>query len=214
MKLASGNCPDSMRCSGLVVFIAAAFVVGGPQPLSASDVDQLTATSAKTSSKASSASDSSPSITGTAGPQSEPSRPYRDSRDDRYRSPTPEELEREPRLRARATQRWQHLIDGDYDATYEFTTPEYQESVERRKHAASFGDMVNWHLASIQDVRYDDVDQAEVVVTLTLSFPLGGEMVKTQIPISERWIYESGDWYHKAPASNTPLLDQGATGSD
>lgn len=146
----------------------------------------------------------------TAGPQSEDSRPYTDPDRSAYREPTPEERKREPRLRSRVEERWRHLVAGDYDDTYEFTTPAYKESVKQREHAASFGDMVTWHLATLQDVRYDDEDQAEVVVALTLSFPLGGEMMKTKVLTPERWVYKDGEWYHTATRSPPLPLDHGA----
>jgi hypothetical protein len=69
--------------------------------------------------------------------------------------------------------------------------------------------MVTWHMASVQGVRYDVDDQAEVAVGLTVSFPLGGEMMKAEVPISERWVYVDGEWYYTAAPNALPLLDPG-----
>lgn len=209
----------------LRVFAAVFIIVAGATiapVLAVAEVDPSTKNESSASAEAvaspSPGADASPEArartSGTAGPQSEPSRQPTDADERTSRDPTPEGLTRGTRLRSRAQQRWQQLIAGDYGATYEFMSPDYKESVERQEHAASFGDMITWHMASVQDVRYYDQDQAEVVIALTVSFPLGGEMMKTQIPISERWVYTGGEWYYTATPSDLPLLNHGGTAGD
>ena len=125
----------------------------------------------------------------TGGPQSTPSRlPASDEKTSNVREPTAAELAREPALRERVQSRWQALIKGNFDRAYQFTTPGYRAAHDAGQYADSFGQLVTWHLASIEEVRYDQPAEAEVIVSLTISVPLGESgTVKTVVPVPERW---------------------------
>ncbi len=140
----------------------------------------------------------------TAAPQAAPL--ASDDQERQYRDPTPAELRLEPSLRERVEARWATLIDGDFDAAYDFKSPAYRDRYDRKQHAASFGRMVDWHLASVQEVRYDREEEAEVIVSLTVSIPLnGGDMVRTTVPLPERWVYVDSQWYHAGEANQEKL---------
>lgn len=134
---------------------------------------------------------------GTSGPQSTPSRAASPSElEEEYREPTADELQREPLLRERVKARWAALIDGDFNGAYEFTTPSYRAEHDAAQHADSYGDLVQWHLASVQEVRYDRKNEAEVIVSLTISVPLNESgTVKTTVPVPEKWSYIDDQWY-------------------
>lgn len=134
---------------------------------------------------------------GTSGPQSTPSRQSTvEDTAQQYREPTEDELQREPALRDRVEARWAALIDGDFDRAYPFTTPSYRAKHDPAQHAGSYGDLVQWHVASVQEVRYDLENEAEVIVSLTISVPLGESgTVKTTVPVPEKWSYIDDQWY-------------------
>lgn len=134
----------------------------------------------------------------TSGPQSTPSRlPAEENTAQQYREPTADELQREPALRERVEERWSALIDGDFDGAYEFTTPSYRAEHDAAQHAASYGDLVKWHLASVKEVRYDQQNEPEVIVSLTISVPLNDSgTVKTTVAVPERWSYTDEQWYY------------------
>lgn len=137
------------------------------------------------------------SRTATAGPNTSRSgsTPREENRQ-QYREPTASELQREPALRERVEARWAALIEGDLATAYQFSTPSFRANYTPAEYASFFGSHVQWHLASVKEVRYDLEDQAEVIVNLTLTVPLGGSGdFKTTVPTPERWSFVEGQWY-------------------
>lgn len=187
------SCEEQRRLGlvalAFVLLLSSVGVFAEAESSTAGDADGVGGKAAQT--------ESSQPTSGTSGPQSTPSRiTSAEDREQQYRAPTAAELEREPALRKRVEARWAALIDRDFDTVYEFATPDYQAKVDRAEHAKSFGDLVQWHLASVKEVRYDQENEAEVIVSLTISVPLGESgTVKTMVPVPERWVYQDDQWY-------------------
>lgn len=137
------------------------------------------------------------SKTATAGPKTfVPESTQQEETDQQYREPTASELQREPALRERVEARWAALINGDFATAYEFSTPSFRAKYTATEYASFFGSHVQWHFASVKEVRYDREDQAGVIVDLTLTVPLAGaESFKTTVPTPENWSYIEGKWY-------------------
>jgi hypothetical protein len=132
----------------------------------------------------------------TAGPQSERLASPGARPSAQQRKPSAEEMQREPLLRKRVAARWAALIAGDLATVYQLESPAYRKSNTAREHAASFGRQVKWKMATVTEVRYDLEDEAEVVVALDISFPLGGDDVSTTVELSEDWVFVADTWYH------------------
>lgn len=104
-------------------------------------------------------------------------------------------------LKHRAEARWAALIKGDLDQAYMFTTPEYRSVVSAQQHRGKYGRVVNWRMADVKKVSYDDPTVATVAVELTYRVALpgsGGEVVETQSLLSEKWIYKNREWWYTA----------------
>lgn len=104
-------------------------------------------------------------------------------------------------LKKRAEARWAALIKGDVDQVYMFTTPEYRSVVSAQQHRGKYGRVVDWRMAHVKKVSYDDPTVATVTVELTYRVALpgsGGEVVETQSLLSEKWIYKDREWWYTA----------------
>lgn len=110
---------------------------------------------------------------------------------------TPEEAERQRPLRERVQQRWDAVIAGDFAKAYEYESPEYRKEHTLKEYVSQFGGMVEWHMASVKEVRYDGDNEAEVVLSLGISFsPTGGDdPVRTTAELEERWAKIEGKWW-------------------
>lgn len=104
-------------------------------------------------------------------------------------------------LKQRAEARWAALIDGDFDRAYMFTTPEYRSVVSAQQYRGKYGRVVDWRVAHVKEVSYDDPAVATVAVELAYRVALpgtGGKVVETQSLLSEKWIYKHREWWYTA----------------
>lgn len=104
-------------------------------------------------------------------------------------------------LKARAESRWDALIKGDVEKAYTFTTPEYRAVVSPQQYRGKYGRVVDWQVARVVNVSYDDptVATVSVEVTYRVSLPgLGGQTIETPKVIPEKWIYKNREWWYIA----------------
>jgi hypothetical protein len=121
--------------------------------------------------------------------------PRIESQEPERRTLTPEEIQREQRLKQRAQQRWDAIIDRDFSKAYEYETPKFRAENSPKEYRAKYGGPVTHHVATVKDVRYDAPHEAVVKIMLEASFPLGGEQVRTTVPVYDRWTYLEGEWW-------------------
>lgn len=116
----------------------------------------------------------------------------------------PEDSERwrasqRPVLEEQAEARWDALIKGDIEKAYLFTTPEYRAVVNLQQYKGKYGRVVDWRMANVVNVSYDDLTVATVSVEVSYRVSLpgtGGESIETQKAISEKWIYKDRKWWY------------------
>ncbi len=104
-----------------------------------------------------------------------------------------------PALKERAEARWDALIKGDIEKAYAYTSPEYRSVVSLQQYMGKYGRVINWRMAQVANVSYDEstVATVSVEVTYRVGFPgLGGESIETQKAISEKWIYKDREWWY------------------
>jgi len=115
------------------------------------------------------------------------------------------QLPNEAELRKRVQARWDALLKGEFNEAYAFETPEYRKAHTEQEYREQFGRRIQWHVATLKDLRYDRVDEVEAVVTLDYSFALPGsdKMARTTGNITEHWVYSEDQWWRK---QSTPQL--------
>lgn len=106
----------------------------------------------------------------------------------------------EGRLKERVQARWDAAINGEFTKAYAFETPEFRKANKPEDYAFRLGRAsVRWHVASLKELRYDQADQADAVVTLEFSFaiPGGDALARTSGDFPERWVFLDGDWWRE-----------------
>jgi hypothetical protein len=103
-----------------------------------------------------------------------------------------------PVLKERAEARWDALIKGEFEKAYAFTSPEYRSVVSEQQYKGKYGRVINWRMARVANVSYDDSTVATVSVEVTYRVDVpgtGGEAIETVKAISEKWIYKDREWW-------------------
>ena len=89
-------------------------------------------------------------------------------------------------------------MQGDLATAYAYETPEYRKEHTLKDYAEGFGGAVSWHMATVKAVRYDRATEAEVVIILDYSFPLGSdETARTSGEYKERWVFVGDQWWRQ-----------------
>ena len=110
--------------------------------------------------------------------------------------------EQEAALEQRVRERWQALIERDFEQVWEFSTPTFRGIFPKSMYVHNFSYAVAWELTSIDVVNYDaNAAVASVAVGVmsqstkqvsSASRALGA----VPITIREKWILADGEWWH------------------
>jgi len=109
--------------------------------------------------------------------------------------PKAEQQGLERRLKERAQARWDAVIGRDFAKAYAFETPEFRKQHTSVDYASHFGQMVDWHVVQIGNIRYNDCRDAIVRVIVDASFPLGSGEARTKVGIDDHWVYDGREWW-------------------
>lgn len=111
------------------------------------------------------------------------------------------ELPKEAELRERVKARWDAVVKGELDRAYGFETPEYRKAHTEQEYREEFGfgRRIRWHVATLKDLRYDDANEVEAIITLDYSFalPSGDQVARTTGDVTEHWVYSDGLWWRR-----------------
>lgn len=120
------------------------------------------------------------------------------------RAETPEGLSQKQveALEQRVRERWQTVIDHDFEKTWAFSTPTFRGIFPKSLYVHNFSYAVESELTSVEVVDYDaDAAVASVVAgvmskstkqTSAASRALGA----VPITVREKWIFTEGEWWH------------------
>ena len=106
----------------------------------------------------------------------------------------------EVQLKERVLARWQALIQRDFEAAYPFETPAYRAIYTPRQFLAQQGGQVDWRMANVKDIRYDDPDVARVVVEITYRYAepgAKGQALNLTQDVKETWLRKDGQWWRQ-----------------
>lgn len=101
-------------------------------------------------------------------------------------------------LEQRALQRWQHLIDGQDLAAYEFLTPGYRATRSPESYIRGLrSPVITWESITWNGSDCDDENSCEVKLVLGYEarMPQAGNVFAVS-PLTERWLRLDGVWYH------------------
>lgn len=92
----------------------------------------------------------------------------------------------------RSQQRWTHLLDGDVESAYEFTSPTYRSMTSLQRFRSQFGTGLEWTDARIQKVECD-TNRCRVNVDVTYRVSSSGITHTRSTP--ETWIRSENEWW-------------------
>jgi len=105
----------------------------------------------------------------------------------------------EGQVKALATQRWQYLVEGDFDKAYEMATPGFRKVRNLRDYRVRKSAVpVKWLAAEVLQVECTPAEKptkCAVAIKLT-SEPMvpGAPKMAISSRIDEVWLYEDGRW--------------------
>jgi hypothetical protein len=106
-------------------------------------------------------------------------------------------------LEQRVRERWQTLVEKDFAATWEYSTPTYRALFPKRLFVNKFSYTVDWQLTQIEVVNYDADAAVASVAVRVMSKPTKQTAISAgfgALPstIEESWILVDGEWWHSA----------------
>jgi hypothetical protein len=106
-------------------------------------------------------------------------------------------------LEERVRARWQTLIDKDFEATYEFASPNYRAVFSKGMFIRNFSYTLDWQLTAVEVVAYDaDAAVASVAVRVmsksTKQTAVSAQFGFVPSTVRERWVSIDGEWWHSA----------------
>jgi len=107
--------------------------------------------------------------------------------------------DQEEQLKQRVAARWAAVIKRQFATAYEYETPDYRKAHSAQQYAGKFGSGIDWHVATVKRIRYDRLDEADVVITIDYSFDLpgGDQPARTTGDVHERWVLDDGQWWRR-----------------
>ena len=108
------------------------------------------------------------------------------------------DLSPEEAVAQRATERWQYIIDGDFEAAYQYLTPGARAVMSFQQYAARMVQaQLRWTGVKPAEVICEDAEtcKAEMTLDITVHAPGIGQR-GTQTAQSEDWLKSGGQWYY------------------
>jgi hypothetical protein len=97
----------------------------------------------------------------------------------------------EDAVKARAQERWDALLKGDFSAAYGFLSPGSREVVSEKGYVGGLRKDF-WKSAQVERVDCPSKDACEAKVAIEYEFQ--GRRTKT--PLSESWVREGSNWWY------------------
>lgn len=99
----------------------------------------------------------------------------------------------------RAQQRWDALLDGDFEKAWEFTQPGYRALVKSRDYYKVFGSDAKWTGASVHSATCEPARcTVKMHVSVKVTHPkFMGQEASTYF--DEPWVREDGQWWYRQP---------------
>ncbi|WP_147431020.1 hypothetical protein [Thiocapsa rosea] len=101
-------------------------------------------------------------------------------------------------LEARAAERWDALIRGDFNAAYLYASPAYRALYTPQQFSSRFGRQVLWERVDVGPIEPLSEDAARVGITIHFSYHQveSGQTLEASTFVRESWILADGDWWY------------------
>ena len=104
-------------------------------------------------------------------------------------------------LHERAEERWEALLNKDWEEAYSYELPEYRKTHDLSKYKRRYGSSLQWMHVTIKAVDIkEDQKNADVSGELTYQFtappgPGSEGKVQATAPFKERWLKKESEWW-------------------
>lgn len=96
----------------------------------------------------------------------------------------------------RATERWQALIEKDWNKAYSYESPSYRKNYKVDDFRSSFGQAVSWKSINHDSTTLINKTLADVNLVLLFNYSGGNTVIDIPSNILERWQLVDGTWWH------------------
>lgn len=103
----------------------------------------------------------------------------------------------EQALTNRAMQRWNALINQDFNQVYEFENPGFRQVNPKEKYRSFYGSAIKWEKAQVTKVSLSsDHLRAKLNVKIDYDGPTPeGQSYKGQMNVEDTWIWVDNQWW-------------------
>ena len=107
-------------------------------------------------------------------------------------------------LEQRVRERWQTLVDRDFEKTWEYSTPAFRRIFSKSLYLGNFSYATEWELTGIEVLNYDARAAVASVAVRVTSKPIkqtsAASMALGAIPYTfrEKWLNIDGQWWYSA----------------
>jgi len=114
--------------------------------------------------------------------------------------------ESENALRERVIERWQFMIAGDYEAAWEYSTPNYRSVFSKQLFVKQFSNTLDRELTGVEVLAYDGAAAVASVAVRVMSKPTkqtssaSAALGALPVTIKEQWILIDGVWWYSVKA--------------
>lgn len=105
-------------------------------------------------------------------------------------------------LEERVTARWQHMIDRDFGAAWEYYSPGFRETTPREVFVADAGlRPIQWHAAEMisKDCQEDACKVNVGVIYQAVGAPSALRDIQVNRQVEESWVRLGGVWWYLPP---------------
>lgn len=124
--------------------------------------------------------------------------------DDKPAAPETLTPELSAQLEQRVRERWQTLVDRDFEKTWAFSTPNFREVFPKHLYVRNFSYGVEWELTGVEIVNYDGQAAVASVAARVMSKSVNPTSRASKLigavpmTVTERWIFIDGQWWYSA----------------
>jgi hypothetical protein len=94
-------------------------------------------------------------------------------------------------VKAKAQERWDVLVKGDFGAAYAYLSPGSRQVMSEKDYVARLRKDF-WKSAKVESVTCATADACEVSVTIQYEF----QGRRTTTPLHENWVREGSEWWY------------------
>jgi len=109
------------------------------------------------------------------------------------------------RLSERAQQRWDAMVDGDFERAYAFELPTYRNLFTLNTFKAQYAGSRGWVKAAVTSVDEPGGARAKVEIQVSQQIPIapGAAPEILAATVAEMWLFRDGAWWRVPPLGDT-----------